>query len=299
VSELGVYTVPTGGGAGRRLLPYPRGAGEPQEITYSPDGRRLALTRWSGRTDGSNETKTLHLANPDGTGEREILPATFGPIHLAWSPSGDRLAFRDQGPEPGQMATYVVDVATEQVRRLAVHGYSGGFIQWSPDGRTLAWGGMSGDTGVWTVAADGSTSRRLDDVATRDVAWSPDGSELAVARMGGGVEVMDRDGGRRRVVDPDGIRVAWSPVDRDRLVTDTGGILRTANPDGGAPRFFAYGHLHGWLRSGSDVVATSVDGIHLIDLQGCGRTLVSGSGNEIAIRSWSPDGRTVLFIRHS
>lgn len=305
VTGTGVYTVPTSGGEGRRLQPYPQGAGEPQSIVHSPDGRHLAITRLTGTTDGGEFT-SLHLAAVDGTGERELAPATRSPRNVAWSPDGTRLVLQEEGPERGQLSTSVVDVATETVTRLAVHGYGVGFPRWSPDSRRVAWAGMQDPTGVFVAdvpsPASGSGAKQIDPAPTQDVSWSPDGSELAVARYGGGggprvAEVMRVDGTARRVVHEGAVRVAWSPANRAHLVTDTSGQLHLTDPDGGGARYLGGGNVHGWLPGGTEVVTTSAQGIHLVDLRGCARTLVAGSGSELGLRSWSPDGNSVLFVR--
>src|SRR5688500_15707826 len=127
-------------------------------------------------------------------------------------------------------------------------------------------------------------TRRIDDAPTSHVSWSPDGTELAVARYAGtggpkAVEVMRIDGSGKRVVHAEAIRVAWSPTDRSRLVTDTGGFLHLADPDGGPPATLGAGHLHGWLGTAPEVVATSSDGIHVLDLRGCRRTVVAGAAD--------------------
>ena len=74
---------------------------------------------------------------------------------------------------------------------------------WSPDGSRLAF--ETDFATIWTVAADGSDTRRLYDcsgrcVAVQDAAWSPDGSEIAFveARTTDGVHTSQ---GMVRVVD--------------------------------------------------------------------------------------------------
>ena len=302
VTETGVYTVPTTGGPGRRILSYPQGAGEPQELAYSPDGRHLAITRSTGRADGSPEVTTLHLADADGTDERELVPATTAPRNIAWSPDGTRLVLRDFGPEPGQLSTSVLEVASERLTRVATHGQSVGTPRWSPDGTRLAWTGITSPGGVYVTDVATATTAKVDDGDSQSVEWSPDGSELAVARYGGrggvkAVDVLRTDGSSKRTVHAGAIAAAWSPRERSHLVTDTAGALHLADPDGGGNRFLANAHLAGWLGSGTDLVATSAEGIHLVDLQGCRRTLVAGSGNDLALRAWSPAGTEVLFVR--
>ncbi len=56
----------------------------------SPDGQRVAFTRWTG-TDG-----TLWLINVDGSGERAVLGETTQAKHPAWSPDGQQIVVNFQ-----------------------------------------------------------------------------------------------------------------------------------------------------------------------------------------------------------
>src|SRR4029077_9376531 len=63
-------------------------------------------------------------------------------------------------------------------------------VEWSPDGRTIAFVGDGADgRSAWVVGADGSALRRVLPPSTHDadytsVAWSPDSRRLAYTRTG-------------------------------------------------------------------------------------------------------------------
>jgi uncharacterized protein YgiM (DUF1202 family) len=57
----------------------------------SPDGQRVAVTRWDGAEMG-----TLYVINADGSGERAVLGETKQAKHPAWSPDGQQVVVNFQ-----------------------------------------------------------------------------------------------------------------------------------------------------------------------------------------------------------
>lgn len=294
--DTGIYTVPTAGGAGRFLMPLT--SSPPQLISYSPDGRRIAYTRYPmDDTDGDPDI-SMHIASAGGTGERRVAEDIRHPLNVAWSPDGRYIAFRATSWEAGKLSTYVLEADTGYFTSIVDHGSEVTFLRWSKDGKYLAWGGGRSNPGVWVadIYGDFRVAKVADD-AVMGVTWSPDGRQLAFGKDGGGVHLVNRDGSGRRMVHPKGYRVAWSPTTRSHLVVDTGGTLFLVDPDLGVPLFLATAHLHGWLADGSRVVTTSREGIHLVGLDGCKHTVVTGTGSTLGLRDWSPDSSTILFGR--
>jgi TolB protein len=83
------------------------------EPVYSPDGMRMAFTRWRPlrRRDGTRSVSSdVYTARADGTGLRRITKTPsqdeFSP---SWDPSGERLAFIRSLPESG-MENELVEV---------------------------------------------------------------------------------------------------------------------------------------------------------------------------------------------
>ena len=81
-----LYQVPTLGGTPKLIV-----ADIDSNITFSPDGKKIAFTRHSG----SQGTDTLLTANTDGTGEKAVIatPETdFGYLgNPIWSPDGGKI----------------------------------------------------------------------------------------------------------------------------------------------------------------------------------------------------------------
>lgn len=132
-----------------------------KDATYSPVGSFVAYI-----THGS-----LVVANADGSEARNL---SRGPMwDLAWSPTGDRIAFVYQTSETdgGYLAASelrVVDVASGTVTRLAGMGETDIILsnpQFSPEGNLILFSRTEdkgrGVSSLWSINADGSDPRRL------------------------------------------------------------------------------------------------------------------------------------------
>jgi WD40 repeat protein len=196
-------------GASGQLSMLAREQGDIVQLAVAPDGRRVAYvvdTQPLELTLGL-ELRLLEVAS----GQVEVLtplqpavdPASLtteewvnarnavSPIEdrfrgdsLAWSPSGEQLAFLSfHDGVSSDLYLYILKDGT--VRRLSdgpAHAYQ---IKWSPDGRSIFYTGASAfDTkapyqvpvGVWVAAADGSGNRPLYEVDSQStgetlVAW--------------------------------------------------------------------------------------------------------------------------------
>ncbi|SFY19681.1 DUF11 domain-containing protein [Streptomyces atratus] len=188
---------------------------------YTPDGRRIVLTRFEGPE--KQRVERIWLADADGTHEAALPLAGRGPrdwdTDPTFSPDGTKLAFTRTSPgrvdgQPGPSSILIADVATGAIagRIVPPEGQlTGGDAQpaWSSDGTTLAFTrnhvirGLGGIKHVWTVPVAALDQQRdlsaticpgeckkIDD----SPAFSPDGSSLAFNRKDGGGRVNERAG---------------------------------------------------------------------------------------------------------
>jgi WD40 repeat protein len=192
-----------------------------EQLHFSPDGKRLALTA---------ADHAALVINADGTGSH-ALPLPKGAPNLAcvlWSPDGARLAcegFDDAKPSRNGMYTVRASDGGD-FRRLSSHrdvpcGYS-------PDGRQLLFTRITSDAGLrneignlMVMNADGSGSLRS---VHKDVGlscdWAPDG-ETFLAQERGHLILVDLHGKVTSIptevqaaslgsFSPDGTHVAFS-----------------------------------------------------------------------------------------
>jgi eukaryotic-like serine/threonine-protein kinase len=115
------------------------------DITFSPDGQRIAFVRGNDPEVGKYRVIT---ASSEGNDEKvvQIGDLSENPFFLAWSPRRNEISYSTFSFELGLAAVRILDVTTGKSHpfvtfkdRFSV-GSGGGFpnqIQWSPDGHNL------------------------------------------------------------------------------------------------------------------------------------------------------------------
>jgi Tol biopolymer transport system component len=199
-SREGLYTVSVDGSNLRQLThagsrhDFPAYAG-----AYSPNGKRVLFFRPADRVDGDGEPMNLFVVSADGTGITKLNPSGVESILLGpsgasdWSPDGEHVAFVGSDGDfwaTQRRAVFVVDADGSHPRRMTPWGDVLS-VQWSPDGRLLAFT-MGSD--IYTIHPDGTRLARLTSEKDGDFSsspmWSPDGSQILFVRGSG--ELLDR-----------------------------------------------------------------------------------------------------------
>lgn len=114
----------------------------------SPDGRQILYTRtWIDQLNDRRES-SVWIMNADGTKNRFLVKGS----NARWSPDGSRIAYIAPG-EPGGAQIWVrymdAEGATTQITRLTEAPSD---LEWSPDGRTLAFGMLVRQHDEWRIA---------------------------------------------------------------------------------------------------------------------------------------------------
>jgi Tol biopolymer transport system component len=291
---------------------------------WSPDGSLIAFADPPGPTAG------IGLIRPDGTGLRSLTSGSTSPLrsddYPSWSPDGRRLVFVRTGPTFGDQA-FVVNADGGEPRRVTRESAHSSFFQYDApvwlDDQTILFSSLlvDNDLDLYTMRPNGQDVRRLtnNDADERQAVWSPDGRRIAFARTSLGhrtsIWVMDAEGRRGRRLtppsvepavsptwSPDGRRLAFAGVYRHAAalyVMDADGkrLARVRGPSAGGIEGVSVDWspdgkrlVYGWEPGPPQVFVVAVRG-------GEPRKLTRDREVESFTPRWSPDGRTIAFVR--
>ncbi|WP_419999717.1 serine hydrolase [Streptomyces boninensis] len=310
-TERALWTVPTGGGAARRLT---RGPADTSPA-WSPDGRWVAFVRGGG--DGPAQ---LWLLPADGGEPEQATSLPLGAGAPVWSPDGAAIAFtapvdgREGPPAPGRpqppLVTerldhkadgagrlgaarshlHVLELDGREVRQLTRGDWHAGAPAWSTDGRSLAFtaardadADLTRRSAAYVVGVGGADEPRLVGGGAGMAAtagWTADGGALLV------VGRTDTELGHASL-----LRV---PLDGGATVDLTAGLDRNVMPGGpgypGALPAVSGGRLLYCVRDRgcTHLYAAASDG-------GDPRALVSGAGRVVSGMSAVGDTAAIVL----
>lgn len=229
------------------------------EVAFSPDGRRAAVTTWPGQSRHGSQPLTMWVVDLVTGGRRAVagpVTALGGP---SWSPDGKLLAYSDYwtGPD-GPFDEYVDGIWVvrpdgSERRRVAGTDQYGGHMSWSPDSRFITANLVNDDRVLVAGVADGSERRHpYTDAAHSE--WWPTGGMLAVSmNFDGPLSTMDPFTGATHTIAADLWGPLWSPDGRWIAARgdDPGEGVFLLRPDGSERRHVSNLDLRGWSTDGN------------------------------------------------
>lgn len=236
---------------------------------FSPDGQWIVFT--SHRDGGAD----LYRVHPDGSGLQRLTDHPAFDDAATFSPDGQRIAFVSS--RSGQADIWMLEL--ESGTTWNVTNSPGGDFRpaWSPDGQWLAFSsdrGTRDESDLYVIQPDGTGLRRVTDTPGWDgsPAWSPDGRRVAYYSAQGGSEQIftvevNNNGAPTRVTSSSGAKLSPHWLAEGRVCfswAGNEGALGCVNPDregDNTPRF--------------------------------------ATQSEFLSPKWSPDGKRVMFHRHT
>jgi TolB protein len=196
------------------------------EPAWSPDGRRIAFTRFLDTVNNSIASAELWIMNADGGNQLNIgINGAFAD----WSPDGTQLVYISGKSGNQEIYTCLADGSNEQ--RLTETVADETFPSWSHDGRKIAFSASTGNVNdgtsneIFVMNADGAGVTQITRNNYSDFcpSWSPDDAQIVFESDlpdGPGHEeiyVMNADGSNiRRVTTTAAPASAGLPVWRPR-----------------------------------------------------------------------------------
>ena len=212
--------------------------------------------------------RLIYLMNTRGEMLRK--PFVIGPIPLyglTWAPDGRSFAYYLR--QDGNTDIYVMDVSTNEHRRLTFDGSRDYLPAWSPNGKWIAFvSERAGGMDIYRMDANGKNVKQLTDMGTcGKPAWSPDSQSIAFTSSRF-LFLMDTEGKRlKRLVAADAFsHCTWS-FDGKQILFSAG--------------------VGGWGR----------EELFSIDVNGADQHQLTGLDRPAAISEpiWSLDGRWIAY----
>jgi eukaryotic-like serine/threonine-protein kinase len=145
-------------------------------LSFSPDGRKIALTEWRGGTAGD-----IWVVDADGKNPVQLTTDPNTDSIPDWFPDGNRIAFLSN--RTGHFALWATTLSGGRDTLLLDINEDIDYGRLSPDGRAFAFNSRKGGpVNTWVVALEGGEPRQLtfDKEMAGFPCWSPDGRWLAV-----------------------------------------------------------------------------------------------------------------------
>jgi Tol biopolymer transport system component len=279
--EISIYTIPVDGGVAKRLTDP--GTREP---AFSPDGKKIAYVKLHRSKEGRLVKDIWVIPASGGT------PVLFSDLpgrgrSPVWSPDGKMIAFnREPGEDNESNEIWIVPVSedgkaaaapTKIKLPLSTYDFLAG---WTSDNKIGLHLLTPPHRAIYTAPASGGKAVQVTPAGWPcHPRWSPDGKRIFFRWGGGDIASVPAEGGE----------VSTIPIRLDtRIFEVLPGGGNAVSPDGKEIVFAA-----GQFKKGVTVV-----NIWTIPVEGGEPTQLTTSPGHDHFPCWSPDGKSIAFIRY-
>jgi Tol biopolymer transport system component len=281
-----LYAVPVREGTASRLTDF--WAYQP---AFSPDGRRIAFVRITA-LDYPNTKQDLWIIDSDGSAPLRLTDSPGrirGPI---WSPDGQMIGFNHEPAGDGRSREiWIVRVPVDgkapgEPTRIELPSYSMSTLSgWTAKNSIGILMASPRNQAVYTVPAAGGKATQVTP-APQDgwpcyPKWSPDGRALFLRWGGGNIVSIPAQGGDVKAV---------HDADKTRIVAGIPGMGNGVSPDGRTVVFAG-------ARMGSQPLEVSIWTAPVAGGE-AKRITQSPGPTQDRYPCWSPDGKSVAFLRY-
>ena len=238
------------------------------DVSWSPDGKRLAVAGWEGKAivwDGA------------GFSRRTVFDEFDTATSVEWSPDGERLAIG--GASSGGLISILDITSGEKVHNLVCEIGLIFSLAWHPEGGLLVAGeSYRGRMQIWgTERGELLHTFQAHDHAVPGLSWSPDGRRLASTSVDQSIKIWEPDTWTAAVTIETAhagavISALWGDDGRQLISGGKDGIVRVWQADNGEEINTLRGH-----RTNVEALAMWSD-----------RGLVVSGGHDGTLKFWNP-----------
>ena len=287
-----IYTIPVEGGTAKKLT-----EAMSTQPAFSPDGKKIAYVKTHLSKDGKIQTDVWVMPASGGTPVQVSDCASGRARGPVWSPDGKMIAFNF---EPGGDATskeiWIVTVAENgepvappskiELPLVTLHMVAG----WTPDNKIGLQLMNPEHNALYTVPASGGKAVQISPEGwPENPRWSPDGKRIYF-RDGPNISLVPAGGGEVTIVLPFH-EAAF--IGGEGIVESAPGGGNDISPDGKKLVF------SGGVRIYKDNITSYEVDIYTMPAEGGEPIKITKSPGQDRFPCWSPDGKSIAFIRYS
>jgi dipeptidyl aminopeptidase/acylaminoacyl peptidase len=182
-NDADIYVLPIAGGMPRRVATL---VGTESDLTWSPDGKRIAFI---GRPGRAKSARVYVVPAAGGTPENILGTWKYEPENIQWLPDGTLSLTASTG---GSSALFRIDPATKRMTQVLSGRRRINGVSYDATGKRMAYVAtdLTHPTELFVAVADGSGERKLTSFNERlnaEIAWSD--AERFTYQSVGGLEI--------------------------------------------------------------------------------------------------------------